>query len=119
MGWRAGPRPEPAVELGVGVDVQVGRDHAAADRAGHVGVLGGDDEDPGHDLLALAAGALELGHRLADVLGAQPVEDDAVGLLAGQVQHAGAQGGQVEVGLLLGHPGQAEAGDREPLVGLP
>ena len=55
--------PEPAVELGVGVDVQVGRDHAPADGAHHVGVLGGDDEDPGHDLLALAAGLLDLGHR--------------------------------------------------------
>ena len=110
---------QPAVELGVGVHVEVGGDHAPPDGAHHVGVLRGDDEDAGHDLMALAAGALELGHRLADVLGAQPVEDHPVGLLAGQVEHAGAQGGHVDVGLLLGDPGQAEAVDREPLVGRP
>jgi hypothetical protein len=105
------------VELGVGVDVEVRGDHAPSDRADHVGVLRGDHEDPGDDFMALAAGALDLGHRLAHVFCAQPVEDDPVRLLAGQVEHAGPQGGQVEVGLLLGDAGQAETVDREPFVG--
>ena len=53
--------PEPAVELGVGVDGQVRRDHPSPDEPRGVGVLGGDDEEARRDGLALA----DLGAALA------------------------------------------------------
>ena len=79
-----------------------------------VRVLGDDDEDAGDDLPRRPFGRLlDLRHGCGHVLGAQPVEDGAVGLLPGQVQHARAQRGQVDGRQLLGDPSQAEALDAE------
>ena len=46
-----------------------------------LGVLGGTDEDAGHDLLARA----HVGDDRLHVLGRQPIEDRAVGLASGQL----------------------------------
>ena len=84
----------------------------AADEAGPLGVLGGADEDPGHDLLARS----HLGHHGGDVVGREPVDDGAVGFATGQAEHAGTQGGHVDRGHHGGRPTEAETPDGEGLV---
>ena len=70
-----------------------------------LGVLGGTDEDAGGRRDVGPELRLDRGH----VLGRQPVEDHAVGLTAGEPQHAGSEGGEKDRWRMLDRPGQSES----------
>src|SRR4051794_25733484 len=86
-GRRAGAVPEPVVEGGVDGHVEVAADDEAAGLADGVGVGVGADEDAGDDLrlaflVGLLPALLDLGDDLLHVVGAEPVDDRALGLAA-------------------------------------
>ena len=109
---------EPAVERGVHRHVEVGGDGelAAAARTASVFSLG---QTKIRATISRSAPAGGLAHDAATVgtsVGRQPVDDRAVGLAAGQAQHALAQRGDEDRRRLLGADAEAEALHLERVV---
>ena len=101
---------EPLVERGVHRHVEVGGDGEPAARRGRPRCSrSGSTKIRADDLLVGAAGGVvhDLGHR-RHVVGRQPVDDRAVGLAAGEPQHALAQRGDEDRRRLLGTHAEAE-----------
>ena len=108
-----GAAAQPVLELGVGADREVARDHPGGHGAHLREVVGRCDEDAGDDLLVA-----DVGRDLGDVARRQPVHDGAVTLLAREPQHAGTQRRHQDRRRLLGDHAQPEALDLERLVAL-